>query len=830
MRYFLGQPTDLGHVAALNCKTFEELCAQVLLAKPVRLPLTRKAFFALPDKDKTAPNDQQRAKRVRYITPAEFRQTPSPRITERVVRCNLLALDVDDAEDARRLLAQRWDEVLGEYGHLVYHTLRSTKEAPRVRVLVSAEGIRPDKYAAAVRTVAELVGLAKVTRESCVVVQPMYLPTVFQDDPEDHTPIVAFNLKGAAFRAADILPDAESALEDSGAAADARPVSGEIADLEFLRTPIEGVTLEHVASALDALDPDCGMQQWIEIAAGIKHQFSGPEGYELWDTWSAKGKKYVDKEETKYRWDSLKANPTDRAPVTVRSVFRLAQLRGWANPALASQQHVQVLSWIKAPSRSTEELLDQGAKQIAKVSPILSPLEKKTLMVALADTLMRRDMKLPIADIRRTVRQLELDNAKTTGLPAWAKGLVYVTSNNTFYRASTDRRFTPEVLDLMYSVPAIGEEKPMRPRDYCIQIADVPQVEALRYEPARGKTRIYSEGGVPYVNTYRPDYPQPDPARADEAGEVVLDHLGKLIAEPEHRQTLLDWIAYNVQHPGKKIRFAPLIQSGEGAGKGTLFEFCMVVLGRRNTAKVNGKHVMEGQYNDWAYGKQVVCIEEVRIVGHNRHAVMDSMKPLITDDTIGVNQKFEDYRTVPNNTNYILFTNYHDALAIREEGRRYFVLSSPLQMPEHIEAIGGEKHFDRVHAMIRDNAAGLRAFFEQWAISPSFKPEGRAPLTRYLREFAEAAQSPLTAAVKQLLEDGPEALVQEDLLSFQCLRGRLESMRCGDPSDQAIAGVLRELGWTKEGRFSIGGQKHQLWTRRAFANVRETAEQRFEVL
>ena len=822
MKYFIGEAQDLGHVAALPCNTWSELLTELV---PVRLTLTREQFDALPKRDKDAPMDRERAKRVRYITPAAFKTSPAARRTEGVARCNLVALDIDNSVEAKRLLGQQWDACLGELGYIVWHTASSTPAAPRLRVLVNAEGIPASRYPHAVRTVAEMIGLTAVTSESRVMVQPMYFPTVFADTPDSQSPIVAVNKTGDAFRVADIIDDQESSFVDSPAPAG----TVELADLEFLKLPIDGITPENAREALTFIDPDIGMQQWIEIAAGLKHQF-GDAGFAIWNEWSAKGKKYESEEEAQYRWNTLKANPADRMPVTMRTVFKLATARGWTNTALASRHHQDTMSWIKSPSRSGEELLDKGAKKIAQIGPVLGVLEKKTLLVALRDKLDSLGLGVPLPDLRNEVRRLEMDVAKTTGLAPWARGMCYVPAMNVFYRYTTDRQFAPEVLDLMYTTPPTGDDKPLRPRDYLIQVASVPQVENLRYDPAKGAKRFFTEDGVPYINTYRADYPAPDSSRAEEAGEVYWDHLAKLIRDRDHQVLLTDYFAYMVQQPGKKIRWAPLIQGGEGCGKSTLAVIMATVLGRRNVAKINGGDVLEGKYNDWAYGKQLVTLEEVRIIGTNKHAVMDRLKPLITDDTISLNKKYADHRTVPNITNYLLFTNHHDSLAIREDGRRYFVLSSPLQSPEQIAAIGGVAHFQKLYAMIRDNAGGLRAWFESWRISPAFQPEGRAPVTSYLFELAENSASPLAAVVRHCIDDEPHPLVRRDLLSLSCLRGAMDTTHLPDFTDQALASVLRELGWIKHSRVLVGGNKHQIWVRRDFADVRAECELRLNWL
>ena len=173
--FFAGQSGNLGVVTALPCKSFAELC--LLIAQPVTLSLTREAYFALDGKARSL------AKRVRYITPAAFNSSPCQRITENAAHCNLIALDIDDATEAKRLLKQDWHECLGSLPHVVWHTISSTEESPRLRVLVAADHLPVARYADAVRSVAELIGLTSVTHESRVPVQPMFLPTVFADAP-----------------------------------------------------------------------------------------------------------------------------------------------------------------------------------------------------------------------------------------------------------------------------------------------------------------------------------------------------------------------------------------------------------------------------------------------------------------------------------------------------------------------------------------------------------------------------------------------------------------------------------------------------------------------
>lgn len=811
MKYFVGTAHDLGNVSALSATRFSDL--RSILEKPHALRFTRTQFHLLSPKDRSA------AKRVGYLTPSAFSATPSARNTASATRCHLLALDIDDPVEAKRLLAQGW-RALDGFGFCVWHTASSTRDKPRLRVLVSADDLAPQRYVAAVKSVAELLGLVELTHESLVPVQPMFLPTIFSG--ELNSPIIASNWDGDPFGPAEIIEPVESTF-----APDPGDAPGEVADLSYLQHPMEGIQLADAEAALAFLDPDCPMQEWIELAAALKHQFQDAptEAFALWDRWSAKGKKYVDAEETAYRWSTLKAQPVDRAPVTMRSLIRKATARGWTNAALAERNYSTTLAWLSDKSRSTEMLYDEGLKRIATINPMLRPIERSALVNSLHATLKQRDMPLSLSDLKRSLRQLELTEARTTGIPPWARNVCYVTALNVFYRPVSNRRFSPEVLDTMHSAPVIGEE-PMRPREYLTKIVGVPQVENLLYAP--GRERYFTQDGNPFVNTYRPCGLKADKEREDEATHLFTVHLANLIAEPDYRRSLMDFLAYIVQHPGKKIRWAPLIQSTKGAGKTFIAVAMKAVLGRRNVSKVDPAIVMDSKHNDWAYGTQLAVMEEVRIVGHNRHAVMDRLKPCITDDEFCIRRMYDPPQTVDNIQNYLMFTNYHDSLAIQDDERRYFVLASPLQRPEQVKALGGAKYFDSLFRMVRENAAGLLSFFESWPISPEFNPEGRAPVTTYMTELAAISASPLTNAVRTVISDEPHALVKHDLLSMKTLRGYLQSENVGAFSDQALAGVLREAGWMKAGRFSIAGDKHQLWSMGEMPNARSVAESRIE--
>lgn len=789
-RFFGGAPASLGQVTNLPVDSFTQLVDQHIL-QPAVLPLTKGELLGLP-KDK-----QMKAKATDYLVAATFATSPSPRRTEMALPANLIFLDVDDHAEAARILQSDCLLRLGNLNSVVYHTARSMPDAPRLRVIVETRDLPIASYGNAVNAVAGMLGMSAVTRESQIPVQPMFLPVVCSDETD--SPVVHVKTDGERFQLGNLVTDVI-----------ATPAEPDANELLFLRSPLEGLTPETVTDALSRIDADCSMQQWLEVGMAIKHQF-GEAGIDIWDTWSQTGKvKYPGDDEVRRRWDSFEGQTKGRAPVTIRSVIKLAEESGWENKAMTDQLYQSTLQWIESDARSTEELVDHATKRVAKVAPMIGPIKQATLIGALARVYRQRELRgvtaaTLTADVKRHLAAAQRA-ARDSEPPPWANNVVFLTASNLFFRFVDNRKMRPEVVDLIYKSP----DPEVRPRDYLIHQMNIKVVENLRYDPSTTKRFIVSEN-CPYINTYRASYTPADPSQMQEVMDRLMPHADQLLS-PQYATVFLDFLSYMVQKPGRKIRWVPVVQSGVGAGKGLWAAVATAALGVTNVQRLAAEHVLEGTYNGWAAGFQLTVLDEIRIVGSNRHRVMDKMKPCISDDFVSVRNLYEPVTTVPNVSNYLMFTNHHDALAVHDEDRRYFVVKSPLQTAADIQRIGGDKMFEDLYRLVTTHAGGIRAFFEQRKISADFKPDGRAPVTPYLRQLAQATASPLAAAVQDAIDDRAHALVCPDLVSITALRGVLPTDRLPVFTDQGLAAVLREKGFINVGRHVIEGAKHSLWT------------------
>lgn len=813
MKYFTGK--SKGIVYESQATTFRDLVDRhINVAVP--LNCTREQYFQM------SRDEQNKAKSVAYVVPSVFKSSPSERLRNNVLHCNLLCLDIDPDKETGLSPATPWvnnpdilAEHLSPFSHVCYHTTSSTPENPRIRIIVSADGIPPADYARAVITIAKRIGLVKLPDQSTLLEhQPMYLPSLFAG--EDDHPMFLYDLTGREFTIKDIdgvdtMPVSKSAKDTSG-----------FELIEFLRRPVEGVDLKTVSAALDHIDPDCEYREWLDVAAALRHQFpeQEEEAYQLFDLWSSKGTKYVSEEETRAKWDSFHSTPLGRVPKTIRTVLSRATLGGWDARVVKEQGFQRLMKWISKDCGSISSLLAESLKRILS-TPLLTQSEQDALIhqvVRQAKT--RFNVVVSATALRKDLQTLQHkadaeSKEKKAIQPPWVKGVVYVMGHDEFFRHRTHEKIKPAAFDRAYARKLMSDDDDkatLKPSSYALDTIKVPVVFGYDYNPAAADEIFATENGRVYVNTYARTYPVPDFEGATEAGLLFTQHLRTLIAEPEYARIVLDWCAYIVQHPGKKIRWAILLQGIDGCGKSFLVDSMAKVLGNDHVKFISSQAIFSG-YTEWAVGAQLVALEEVRVAGQNRHEVMNVLKPLITNTHISISQKFADIRQVSNVTNYMLLTNHHDALALTPGDRRYLVLKSKMQTRDQVLSLPSD-YFPKLYAMLRDNAGGLRAFFEQHKISDDFNPDGHAPATIYLDQLVNDSANETTAAVRKLIQEHEHPLIQWDMLSAKVLMEFLINQEgLTRISPQHLASVLRDEGFIHQGRHMIGEERHYLWVK-----------------
>ncbi len=830
--FYFGRGSNLGSVSAATARTFKELVDRYLnIAVP--LICTREQY------DKMTKDEKAAAKRVNYLVPAAFRTSPSRRVTEQAEHCNLLHIDLDkDPEgnypaSAFATSPRALHQALHPWSFAAYSTASSTPEGPRMRILVHAEQIPIAKYAQAVRTIFHLLGVRHVTTESTVPIQPMYLPSLFAgDDPITTHPLVAFNTQGMPFVVGDIKEVQSSEFS--------KPVrSMGLEAMDFLRPQMPEITLEIAQSALDALDPDMAYPDWLQTAAAMRHQFSPQqedEAYQLFDAWSAKGTKYTGSDDTLAKWKSLRPSPEGRMPVTMRTMIRRATNVGWSCDEVKELCFNGLRTWMEAGARTPTSLLAEGVGKIA-ATPLLTKVEENALLNELMRQAKRRfGTHVTLAALVRDLRQMKAQMHKQrededTGdkTPTWAKGLVHVSRYNVVMRHSTGEEFEPESCNAHFGRHLLPTETQLResslppttanlskpivpPFQYLLNHLQIPTIYDLDYDPSSPDDLFTVSDGVALLNTYVQCHPIPDETTSRFAGNAIVRHLERIIAEPAYVRIILDYMAFLVQHPGQKVRWMILLQGAQGCGKSVIADVMRIVLGGRHV-KIIDSNTIHSTYNEWAYNATFVAIEEIRVTGTNRHEIMNNLKPLVTNTRIRISQKFKDTREITNRLNLMAFTNYRDAIVVDETDRRYCVIQCALQTKQQVLALGPE-YFNELYSLIETNGPGLRHFFENWHISDTFEPNGHAPQTRYMTELVANCASETVAAMRMIIKDGDSPWVQHDMLSSHHLLQMLTLQPGIDRvTNQQLGKMLREEHYQNRDRHMVEGERVFIWTK-----------------
>ena len=263
-----------------------------------------------------------------------------------------------------------------------------------------------------------------------------------------------------------------------------------------------------------------------------------------------------------------------------------------------------------------------------------------------------------------------------------------------------------------------------------------------------------------------------------------------IIPHDDYREHFLNWFAYPIQNPGKKIRHALLLQSDEfQLGKGSLFDIHRDLLGHHNTNKIDLKEALD-KAKGYLINKQTVLIDEAKASGSwgEKNMFLNTLKTLITEGKAGIRQMYKDYTEQDTCTNYWINTNYRDAFPMPYNEVRYFVYFSEAKRNANLL---DQFHEERLYG---DLVSGVLADLLDRDLS-KFKPMGVAPETPYLQQMRKLADRPIADYVREQFEQGIHPF-NRDILSvtelFSWLTDNVRNVKVLRQNE--LAQALRDVG------------------------------------
>ena len=292
-----------------------------------------------------------------------------------------------------------------------------------------------------------------------------------------------------------------------------------------------------------------------------------------------------------------------------------------------------------------------------------------------------------------------------------------------------------------------------------------------------------------YLNSYIPSELVPEPGDTS-LWDKLLDHYFN--DNTKYKEHFLDWLAYQLQHPGEKIRHALILVSTQfQVGKGSIWRAIKLMFGSHNAREIDVGQALD-KSKGYLTNSQVVLIDEMQSAGKfdEKTALLNNLKRIITEEHISSRALYIDYKIVKSCTNYLLFTNHKDALSLPPNEVRYWVYISE-------QSRLNDKFYADYHTWL-DNG-GAKAILDSLLdreISEDFKPKGVAPDTPFRSQMSKGGEHPLTKIIRQLYEEQQYPFAEDqiiigssELYNILKAKGMLKNARIND-----VANSLEAIG------------------------------------
>ena len=558
--------------------------------------------------------------------------------------------------------------------------------------------------------------------------------------------------------------------------------------LEAYKPPISDWDLERVEIELLPYVGDIEQyDQWLQLGMALHHQGRGAEEWmELWDQVSRETGSY-NRRELESKWDSFsEQRGTGGGAITLASIIKkVGEVK-----KVEQQKTFDKYKQLIVDETDLEKLKTVVVDSI-KAELGLDHLSRNVLAGVLKTKFKDLGFPISISDAKGLIKPKIHE-----GVPEWLGDWVYVTSIDRFFNVTTKRRVSQQGFAAMYN-RFTGDDSAAT---LALDLFRIPTPDKIIYLPMADD--MFDLDGVPCVNEYNrnsaPDVPV-NLSQADlNAIDTVLNHLNMILVEENSVDIMVSWMAFNAQNPGVKVRWSPLIKGIEGDGKSVLGNLMMGVMGIVNVGIVSPS-VLQTGFTKWASGRCINVLEEIRMVGHNRHDVLNTIKPYITNDQVTIHPKGFDEYVAPNTVNYIAFTNHHDALPLEDTDRRWWVQFTPFNSQEDLSAVADSNYFSKLFSAIRDHAPGLRKWLLEYKLSPFFNPKGQAPASIAKNQMVSLNVSDDFTIVKDLLLEGGYGF-NDQILSSRHLTTALSFVEDIEvPKTILLNKMLMKLGYSTLG-------------------------------
>lgn len=587
---------------------------------------------------------------------------------------------------------------------------------------------------------------------------------------------------------------------------------------------------DDVVDAIGRYNVPTDYDGWFRFLCACYHQSGGSDKGLEWVLNACSKLDNFDADEIETKWYSgTLANKGDRKPVTFASVLAEVGTQHSERRELAVAESGTKRDSLKELIESADET-DLKAKILPKIKKAqLDPFDKEIV----AKTIQKRLKELGGETI--AIGQIRKMMAPKRSRPDWCEDWAYVNSHGAFFSMEDRNFYKKEAFNIKsgYLVPSDDNGNKVNADRYISEGGYVDVVAGTVYWPGVDEIicRLPMTGDL-MVNTFdHRSVPEACDTVSDEgkaAIAIIMRHLEILTGSKEDADILLQWLAFNVQRPGVKLLWSPMIQSIQGVGKSFIGRLLMAALGNGNVGTVSPKQAISDN-NGWATNVCVNVLEELKIAGHNRHEAANSLKPLITDPYIQITDKWVKSYNTMNTTNYICFTNFKDAIPLEDNDRRWWVLFCPLEELSNIGSAFGLNHaeyLDELWGALDAHPGCLRRWLLDVELTDSFLGMKQAPMTAHKESMiaTEKGSVEWLDEVGDIIEKGGPFYGKMAVSSSDLYKAVDFEVDGFVASNREKSNILKKLGYMKHPkRIKIDGESRWFWTRKSMtvSEIRE---------
>jgi len=450
----------------------------------------------------------------------------------------------------------------------------------------------------------------------------------------------------------------------------------------------------------------------------------------------------------------------------------------------------------------TKEDLERIVKDIAllNMNALDSTIITKALITQYKAVL---SATLSSAQVKRILK-----SAKPSSCSDYYNDYVFLTVVGEYMSRENKTTMGPRSFEVMHSrdTPADQDGNPQSATAYANNRIEC--VHAGMYAPAFND--IFDYDGVSYFNTYKPTLLKRVTNGKTDIVDRVLGHIAHLLTSYDEQQLVINYLAHNVQFPGKKMQWAMLLQGVQGDGKSFLAEMMKHVLGASNSRTVTVESLDE-KYTPWGEGNCMVFIEELKLDNYKKYETLNKLKPYIVNPTVSIRKMQHDVYECVNTTNYFALTNFKDAIPIDANDRRYCVLFSQWQDSEKLTRwmSCNEGYYQNLYDDMRSNAGEVLDYLLTHKIPESFLNLNRAPDTAAKRQMISIAKSDDSLIVEDAISEFNCWDINDHVVNITKLQVKTQLSFDSDyskfPKTSRLKNILMDMGFSNIGRYKTKG-------------------------